>query len=438
MVDIPIQLIASKEIVNSDVVDRLSGSIKDLGLLNPITVLKASNDSFDLVAGNHRLAACKKLGWKEIAANVVDLDKLDAELATIDENLIRKDITVLERADLLSRRNEILKAKGQRAKKGKPSKKTTVDHLKTTSDIAQELGKSKSTVKNDLRIASGIVPEAKENIRETQVADSTRDLLHLAKLEPKKQIEVSKAISKGESKSVREAIITISGKEREKHLKVAPIPALENIKLIHGNFIKQEIIPDSIDLLLTDPPYKKEYLDLWRELSHFAFKVLKPGAFLVSYSGQEYLPEVMEMLGIKLKYFWLCGLEHTGPKAQIYKQHVQNAMKPILIYAKEPVRKPCSWFQDLIQSNGRDKKHHKWGQSIGAFKYLIDRFSKPGDLILDPMMGGGTSAIASIELKRHFIGIDVDEKYVKETGLRVKELFLNKGDDNAKSQKKDT
>ena len=49
------------------------------------------------------------------------------------------------------------------------------------------------------------------------------------------------------------------------------------------------------------------------------------------------------------------------------------------------------------------------------------------------MMGGGTTAVACIELKRQFIGIDIDKKCVKETELRVKEFFLNKGDDDAKS-----
>lgn len=430
MVNIPIQLIASKEPLNSDVVDRLSGSIKDLGLLNPITVLKGTKDSFNVIAGNHRLAACKKLGWSEISANVVELNELDAELATIDENLIRKELTVLERAELLQRRNEILEAKGQRAKKGRPNKRTMVGHLQTTSDIAEDIGLSKSTVKNDLRIASGVVPEAKDNIRNTDVADSTRDLLRLAKLEPKKQIEVSKTISNGESKSVREAIVNVSSKEREKALNSAPLIKLENINLIHGDFTKQDIKADSVKLILTDPPYKKEFLDVWRGLSHSAYKVLQPGGFLVTYSGQEHLPEVMEMLGIKLNYFWLCGLEHTGPKAQFYKKHVQNCMKPILIYTKGSSPKPPSWFNDLIQSNGRDKKHHKWGQSVGAFKYLINKFSNPGDLVLDPMMGGGTSAIASIELKRKFIGIDIDEKCVKETELRIREFYLKEKDKN--------
>lgn len=427
MVNIPIQNITSKEKTNDDVVNQLTHSIKNVGLLSPVIVHKTKDDNYILLAGNHRFTACKKLGWEEIEANIVDLSKLDSELATIDENLVRKDITVLERAELTKRRDEILKAKGLRAPKGKPKKGTTVDHLKTTEDIAEDIGKSKSTIKNDIRIASGIVPEAKENIKDIEkVANSTRDLLHLAKLEPKKQITVSEVINKGDAKSVKEAIVNISSKEREATLKKAKATKIEDIRLICGDFSKQKIKSESIDLILTDPPYPKEYLHLWRELSHFAFNVLKPGAFLVSYSGQEHLPEVMEMLGIKLKYFWLCGLEHTGPKAQLHKQHVQNAMKPILIYSKEPIKKPPSWFHDLIQSNGRDKKHHKWGQSVGAFNYLVSKFSQPGDLVLDPMMGGGTTAISCINLKRKFIGIDIEKKHVQETELRIKELSLQK------------
>ena len=65
-----------------------------------------------LVAGARRLAACKQLGWTEIPATVVELYDIDLELAEIDENLIRMELTALDRAEQLERRKWIFGQKG--------------------------------------------------------------------------------------------------------------------------------------------------------------------------------------------------------------------------------------------------------------------------------------------------------------------------------------
>jgi ParB family transcriptional regulator, chromosome partitioning protein len=71
----------------------LMESISKYGLLNPITVTK----DFELIAGFRRLEACKALGMTEIECNVVNIQsKIDKLLIEADENLTRKDLTVLE------------------------------------------------------------------------------------------------------------------------------------------------------------------------------------------------------------------------------------------------------------------------------------------------------------------------------------------------------
>ena len=57
-----------------------------------------------------------------------------------------------------------------------------------------------------------------------------------------------------------------------------------NCKLIYGDFIEQsqkEIADNSIDLILTDPPYGEQYLPLYQELAKLAVRVLNPGGSLV-------------------------------------------------------------------------------------------------------------------------------------------------------------
>jgi len=87
----------------------LASSIEDVGLLNPITV-RVDGKGYRLIAGYHRLEACKAIGWLEIDATIVDLNDLEAELAEIDENLCRHDLTVQDRALLNERKVNLLLA----------------------------------------------------------------------------------------------------------------------------------------------------------------------------------------------------------------------------------------------------------------------------------------------------------------------------------------
>ena len=81
----------------------LANSISEVGLLNPITI----DSRHTLIAGLHRLEAAKLLGWAEIECTVSGLEGLEAELAEIDENFVRKDCSDNEFRELLLRRKEI-------------------------------------------------------------------------------------------------------------------------------------------------------------------------------------------------------------------------------------------------------------------------------------------------------------------------------------------
>lgn len=89
----------------------LAASIREVGLLNPITVYRRAIDAGDqdaapygLVAGAHRLAACRTLGHVEIQAQIVDLDELRRIIAECDENLCRPHLSPSEVALLTARR----------------------------------------------------------------------------------------------------------------------------------------------------------------------------------------------------------------------------------------------------------------------------------------------------------------------------------------------
>lgn len=227
-----------KRKLNADKVAELAESILLLGLLEPILVAQ-NGDKYTLLAGLHRLEAAKLLGWKTIEAALYQGDELECELVEIDENLINNDLTVLEQGEHIQRRNEILEAMGRRAERGDNRFTTdrggTMPPLKTTDDIAKEVGLSKTSAKRRVQIARDIVPAVKELIRDTPIADSTTQLLELARMKPDDQLEVAKQSIDGEMNI-----------ERAKR---------EIIKEKQKNMPKPELPTGTYEVIYADPPW---------------------------------------------------------------------------------------------------------------------------------------------------------------------------------------
>jgi DNA modification methylase len=55
--------------------------------------------------------------------------------------------------------------------------------------------------------------------------------------------------------------------------------------------------------------------------------------------------------------------------------------------------------------------------------HLIERLTYPGQVICDPFLGGGTTAVVALQMNRHFVGSDIDENSIKVTIARINELI---------------
>ena len=95
-------------------VDELAESLATCDLINPITL----DIEYNLIAGNHRLAAARKLNWKDIQAQVLDADELMQQLQEIDENLVRASLCYISTGEHIAKRERILTALGKRAQRG--------------------------------------------------------------------------------------------------------------------------------------------------------------------------------------------------------------------------------------------------------------------------------------------------------------------------------
>jgi site-specific DNA-methyltransferase (adenine-specific) len=69
-------------------------------------------------------------------------------------------------------------------------------------------------------------------------------------------------------------------------------------------------------------------------------------------------------------------------------------------------------WKGVQQASEKGKpKYHVSQKPVRVLRHLIERFTKPGDLILDPFMGSGTTGVACLKTGRRFIGIEIDPTY---------------------------
>ena len=150
--------------LDTEKVDQLAESIKEIGLINPITL----DSEFNLIAGLHRIEAYKLLEKTKIESTILDIKELDAELAEIDENLIRNELRWNEQIKQLKRRKEIYEIKYPESKQyssEKQSIKRSKSDIKPadimsagsfTGDTSEKTGKTERTIRRDLQLANAI------------------------------------------------------------------------------------------------------------------------------------------------------------------------------------------------------------------------------------------------------------------------------------------
>jgi len=198
--------------------------------------------------------------------------------------------------------------------------------------------------------------------------------------------------------------------------------------LILGDCIEEmKKMPDkSVDLVLTDPPYLKEFLYTYDYLADECPRIMKRGASLVTIVGHFALPEVCAKFNNKLKYRWIfCMNQFDGSHARM-AMGIEVMWKPILWYVKEAYPQGRGFIRDgfvVSGKGGQNKESHKWEQDLSWAKFFIEKLTKEGDTVLDPFMGSGTTGVACKELGREFIGIEISPEYFKIAENRINQTM---------------
>lgn len=415
-----IKINAGRRTIDVKKVKELSESIKELGLLNPITV----NEDGTLIAGMHRLEACKLLGYEEIKVNKINLSGLLAELAEIDENLIRNELHWLESDKQLRRRKAIYEELHPETKQGlagaigkhKPANEIISSAKTFTKDTADKLGQTQRNIQMSVARAESIIEEVEEDIKELDITKTEGTIL--ARFEPEQQKKIIAVKKQKTDSSIKEIAQEIK-KEEKNQIKLNERDRLAEIgknKKIEIDFRLGDFeevfadLPDgSIDCIITDPPYPYEFIEVWTKLSRFAKRVLKPNGYCIAYSGQMYLPEVIKRMNEHLDYYWTFAVYHEGQTQIVNGINLMCRWKPVLIF-QNGKKKIENTFQDYFISEQREKNGHDWQQSKSGVGYLIEMFTKEGDTIFEPFAGSGTTIIAARDKNRNILSAEIDEK----------------------------
>jgi ParB family chromosome partitioning protein len=195
----------------------IAASMNESGLIQPIVVrADASGNGLKLVVGGHRLCGAEINGWDEIAAILIECSDDEARQIEIDENLARKELTALERAEFLAERKRVYetlhpevangKAKKPKTEKGKVA--NLAIFARFSKDAARSTGLGERTVQRACELAASLSPEAIALIRGTKLADNQAQLQALASLDPAEQVAAAREVAEGRASNVAKARVS--------------------------------------------------------------------------------------------------------------------------------------------------------------------------------------------------------------------------------------
>lgn len=392
----------------------LKEDVRQHGLRVPIVVDAGSGD---IVDGHHRQRALDEIrsegtkvaDYRDVRWFANDEERLAFALGA---NLFRRHLSRAQRAELVAK----LRERGW--------------SLRRIGDI---VGAAVATVHGDL---SGVQDRTPERVlgRDDKAYRARR---------PKSPASVVVGSARDEARARRalaavgqdaSGLISLSRAEeraraadmaRRREAEAPPSVDGPGYELRTGDF--REVLADladgSVDAIVTDPPYDKAGVPIFEALGAFAARVLKPGRLAAIYAGHLQLDTEMELLAQGgLTYCWHGANVLPGRHTKVHVRKVAGRHRSVLLYSAGAYV-PRSWVIDLASADGRggpeERPLHPWQQALGPVRHWVRQVSQPGELVCDPFVGSGTTALACVLEGRRFIGADIDPACVETARQRL-------------------
>jgi methylase of polypeptide subunit release factors len=413
----------------------LEQSVLAEGIRDPLVVWRR-NGELILLDGHHRYQLAQKHGLDFSVVEMEFDDESHAVQWVLRNQLARRNLTDEQRALIIGRLYNQVKLE--------PLQKVSASGVNFTPEtgshataryVGSMFGVGEKTVRNAADFAKAvdalaeIEPKAAEIVLLGKVPDAKTAL---PKVEPELLPKVAEHIAHGSAKSVKEAVRAVKQEEAKRQVeKTNPQSNLPSTIQLHtGDFreVLATLPPESVDAIITDPPYLLEHFQLFEPLAEHAARLLKPHGVLVVMVAHLYLYEYMTLLNQHLRYRWICVYHMGDTKANVSAAKIAASWKPLLVYVRhdaENLRFVCSDYFSGARGNsdGVEKTLHHWQQSLDGFTEIVQRFTEPGETVLDPFMGSGTTGVACLYLNRRFIGCDNDPSAVAVATKRIRETY---------------
>lgn len=182
---------------NEDTIDELGVSIKTYGIIQPLSVRKIEDNKYELIAGERRFRAAKKIGLKEVPVIVTDISDKDSAAIALLENIQREDLNFLEEAEAYE---NLIK-----------------EHKYTQAELANIIGKKQSTIANKIRILK-LDKDIRQKVLENSLTERhARALLKLPTKELQNKV-LKNVIKRGlnvkrTEELINKELLKLSGKE---------------------------------------------------------------------------------------------------------------------------------------------------------------------------------------------------------------------------------
>jgi site-specific DNA-methyltransferase (adenine-specific) len=174
----------------------------------------------------------------------------------------------------------------------------------------------------------------------------------------------------------------------------------------------------SVDFILTDPPYITRYRGrdgrtvanddnaCWlKPAFRQMHRVLKPGGFMVSFYGWNKVDLFVDAW--REAGFRIVGHLVFRKRYASSARFLRYAHEQAYLLAKGDVALPAKPIADVIDFPYTGNRLHPTQKPVQALTPLVETFSKPGDLVLDPFCGSGSTLVAARDLGRDFLGIEL-------------------------------